>query len=77
VVRTTPTTHRHTPESNTRTYTFNRHVIQYRFGLKCGIHVYGEAVDPKGNATAAINVRCLKDVELGQIAVTEDDGRSR
>ena len=58
------------------TYTFNRHVIQHRFCAACGIHPFGEGVDPKGEAMAAINVRCLEDVDLDAIPVHHYDGRS-
>lgn len=65
-----------TPDSNAATYAFNRHVIRHRFCPTCGIHPYGEGTDPKGNAVAAINVRCLDDVDLGSLRVTEFDGKS-
>jgi hypothetical protein len=66
-----------TPESNASTYTFNKHVIQHRFCAVCGIHPYGEGRDRQGNATAAINARCLEDVELSGFRVIEYDGRSK
>jgi hypothetical protein len=66
-----------TPEESSSTYTFNRHVIKHRFCPTCGIHSYGVGVDQKGNAMAAINVRCLEGVELEKIPVTHVDGRSR
>ncbi len=66
-----------TPEGNASTYTFNKHAIKHRFCALCGIHAYGEGVDPKGNRTAAINVRCIEGIELDEIPVTHFDGRSR
>jgi hypothetical protein len=57
-------------------YTFNRHVIKHRFCGTCGIHTHGEGIDPKGNAMAAINLRCLDGVDLEKIAITPFDGRS-
>lgn len=65
-----------TPEENASTYTFNKHVIKHRFCPVCGIHPYGEGTDPKGNAMAAINIRCLDGVELEKIAVRHYDGRA-
>ena len=65
-----------TPDENASSYTFNKHVIRHRFCPKCGIHVYGEGVDPKGNVTAAINVRCLEGIDLDSIPVKHFDGRS-
>jgi hypothetical protein len=63
-------------ESAASVYTFNRHIIKHRFCPKCGIHPYGEGVDPKGNHMAAVNVRCLEGVDLAAMAVREFDGRS-
>jgi len=65
-----------TPEDAAATYTFNKHVIQHRFCPTCGIHAFGEAVDPKGNRMAAINLRCLESVDLSAVPVHEFDGRT-
>ena len=65
-----------TPDANASTYTFHKHVIKHRFCSNCGIHPFGEGVDPKGNATAAINIRCLEGIELDSITVKHFDGRS-
>jgi hypothetical protein len=66
-----------TPDENASAYTFNKHVIKHRFCPVCGIHPYGEAPDPKGKAMAAINIRCLENVDLDKIPVKPFDGRSR
>ena len=58
------------------TYTFNKHVIKHQFCQTCGIHPYAEGVDPKGQKTAAINIRCLEGVDLAKVEVKEFDGRS-
>jgi hypothetical protein len=65
-----------TPDENASTYTFNKHAIKHRFCPKCGMHPYGEGVDPKGNVMAAINIRCLEGIELEKIPVTNFDGRA-
>ena len=65
-----------TPESASSTYTFNKHVIQHRFCPVCGIHPYGEGVDPKGNAMAAINIRCIENIDPESVPVQHYDGRS-
>ena len=59
-----------------RNYTFRKHVIKHRFCATCGIHTHGEGVDPKGNAMAAINIRCLEGVDLDKVQITPFDGRS-
>ena len=66
-----------TPDENASTYTFNKHVIKHRFCASCGIHPYGEGTDPKGNRIAAINIRCLEDLDLASIPVTHFEGRSK
>lgn len=65
-----------TPDANASTYTFNKHFIKHRFCPKCGIHPYGEAVDPKGSPMAAVNIRCLEDIELDKVPVTPFSGRA-
>jgi hypothetical protein len=65
-----------TPASSLSTYTFNKHVIKHRFCANCGIHPFGEGTDPNGNATAAINIRCLEGIDLASIPVNHYDGRS-
>ena len=66
-----------TPDENASSYTFNKHVIRHRFCPTCGMHPYGEGKGPDGSAMAAINIRCLEDIELKAVPVTEFDGRSR
>ena len=56
---------------------FNKHVIKHRFCPHCGIHVFGEGTDPKGNAVAAVNLRCLQDIDLAAIPVHSYDGKAR
>ena len=64
-------------EDTLATYTFNKHVIQHLFCPTCGIHQIGEGTDPKGNAMAAINLRCLEDIDLDAVPVQHYDGRSK
>jgi hypothetical protein len=65
-----------TPAENMATYTFNKHHIKHYFCPTCGMHPFGEATDPKGNAMAAVNIRCLEDIELANFQVQQFDGRS-
>lgn len=58
------------------TYTFNRHVIEHRFCRVCGCQPFGLGRMPDGTETAAINVRCLDDVDLDAIPRTPYDGRA-
>ena len=65
-----------TPEDAASTYLFNKHAIRHRFCPVCGIHPYGEGTDPKGNAIAAINLRCIDGIDLAVIPVHHFDGKS-
>ncbi|MTV41916.1 GFA family protein [Duganella radicis] len=65
-----------TPEANLSTYLFNKHVIKHHFCAKCGIHPFGEGTAPNGDATAAINLRCIEGIDLEAIPVHHYDGRS-
>ena len=64
-------------DDNVGVYLFNKHVIRHIFCKTCGIHTYGEAPDPKGNLTAAINIRCIEGIDLDKVPVTHYDGRSK
>jgi hypothetical protein len=65
-----------TPATTMATYTFNKHHIKHHFCPTCGIHPFGEATDPAGRAMAAINIRCLDNIDLSTIPVQHYDGRS-
>lgn len=65
-----------TPEDAASSYTFNKHIIKHRFCPACGMHPYGEGTDQQGNRMAAINIRCLDDIDLASIPTQQFDGKS-
>ncbi|MDB5800092.1 MAG: hypothetical protein JWL63_1031 [Rhodocyclales bacterium] len=65
-----------TPDENAGTYLFNKHLIAHRFCKICGLQPYAEATDPKGNKVAAVNIRCIEDIDLEAIEVKHFDGRA-
>jgi hypothetical protein len=65
-----------TPEANLGTYTFNKRVIQHHFCTSCGCAPFGFGVDKSGVPTAAVNVRCLPDVDRSALQVVQVDGKS-
>ena len=65
-----------TPQTNLGTYTFNKHVVKHRFCPACGIHLYGEGIGPQGAPVAAINVRCVENIDLQALPVKHFDGRT-
>ena len=59
------------------TYLFNKHFIEHRFCPTCGTQPFAFATDPRtGVPTAAINVRCLEDIDLASLQRMPYDGRS-
>ena len=65
-----------TAESDLSTYTFNKHVIQHHFCAHCGCAPFGLGTAPSGEATAAVNVRCIEGIELTELTRIPYDGRS-
>lgn len=65
-----------TPREKMTTYTFNKHVIQHRFCLVCGVQPFGEANNPQGEPVFAINIRCLEDIDPLAVPVNFYDGKS-
>jgi hypothetical protein len=61
-----------TPEDVLHSYRFNRH----RFCGNCGCAPFAFGQDRAGNATAAVNVRCLENVDLTSLKRIPVDGRS-
>lgn len=57
------------------TYTFNTHVIQHRFCRVCGCRPFGLGRSPDGAEMAAINIRCLQEIDLENIKRVPVDGR--
>jgi len=64
-------------EGDYGTYHFNTGKIAHHFCRDCGISPFSEGVHPKtGEAMAAVNVRCLPDVDLASLQVKQVDGAS-
>jgi len=64
------------PEEDLATYTFNKHVIRHHFCSTCGCAPFGFGKNPGGAPTAAVNVRCLPELDKSTLAVKQIDGRS-
>ncbi|MNZ30885.1 Glutathione-dependent formaldehyde-activating enzyme [compost metagenome] len=65
-----------TAEDAMSTYTFNTHRIQHKFCPTCGCAPLAFGSMPDGSAMAAINVRCLPDVDTDGLKVRKYDGKS-
>lgn len=57
------------------TYHFHTGKIDHHFCPHCGISPYSEGKDAEGSEMAAINVRCLDDVDLASLKIVPIDGR--
>ncbi len=66
----------HSPPSALATYTFNKHVISHHFCPTCGCAPFGMGKGPNGEEMAAINIRCLEDLDLAGVPRVPFDGRS-
>ena len=44
--------------------------------LKSAMECNAYGTDPKGNEMAAVNIRCLDDIDLAKVPVRQFDGRS-
>lgn len=63
-------------ESDLSEYRFNKHLVAHRFCSKCGAQRFAIGVTPDGKRIAAINLRCVDDIDLSKIAPQKIDGRS-
>lgn len=62
-------------EGEYATYRFNTETIAHHFCKTCGITPFSEGVHPKtGAKMAAVNVRCLPDVDISTLQVKQVDG---
>jgi hypothetical protein len=57
-------------------YRFNTHKIAHMFCRTCGIEPFGRGVGPDGAEMAAINVRCLDDVDVFALQPRKFDGKA-
>ncbi|HEV7733736.1 MAG TPA: GFA family protein [Candidatus Binatia bacterium] len=65
-----------TPESDLAEYRVNKRRIAHHFCPTCGCAPFASGTDAKGNAMAAVNVRCLDGVDLATVERRPFDGRS-
>lgn len=64
-------------ENDLTSFQFNKHIITHRFCSTCGIQSFATGTNPKtGAQLAAINIRCLDDVDIDVFKVRKFDGRS-
>lgn len=64
------------PDSDMTTYMFNSHVVEHHFCATCGIALFGEGKAPGASKMAAVNLRCLPDIDLDGLTIKKFDGRN-
>ena len=62
-------------EGDLTRFQFHKHVIDHLFCSTCGVQSFARGKKPDGTELAAINVRCLKDVDVDSLPVKKVDGR--
>ena len=64
-------------DTDLASYEFNRHMIRHKFCSTCGIQSFALGKNPKtGAQMAAINVRCLDDLDPDAFKVRKVDGKN-
>ncbi len=63
-------------EGHLTDYQFNRKNVHHLFCSTCGIRSFARGTGPGDQPMYAINIRCLEDVDLAKLNVTQVDGKS-
>jgi len=63
-------------EDSLTDYQFNKHIIHHLFCSTCGIPSFARGTGPKGQKMVAINARCLDDLDVSSLELTQFDGKS-
>lgn len=62
-------------EGNFTTYHFNREMIDHNFCTTCGVQAFGFGKGPDGSKMAAINLRCVDDLDRTTLAIQHVNGK--
>ena len=57
-------------------YQFNKKNLHHLFCQSCGIGSFSRGLAPNGEATFAINVNCLDDIDVAKLKLTPFDGKN-
>jgi hypothetical protein len=57
-------------------YQFGKKHLHHTFCRVCGIRAFSNGLDPKGNPTVAVNLRCLDGFDATKLPVETFDGAS-
>ncbi len=62
-------------EDNLTTYHFNKKVIDHLFCKTCGVQAFGRGKGHDGNDTVALNLRCIDDLDVSTLTLSEYNGK--
>ncbi|MEK7649865.1 MAG: GFA family protein [Patescibacteria group bacterium] len=62
-------------EENLTDYQFNKKIIHHVFCKTCGVQSFSKGMGKDG-PTAAINVRCLDDIDMATLTIKPFDGKN-
>lgn len=57
-------------------YRFNKKMIEHLFCSVCGVQPFGRGKGPDGSEMAAVNVRCVDEIDLSTLNPNPVDGKS-
>lgn len=63
-------------EEHLTEYRFNKKVIRHLFCNICGVQSFGRGTMPDGTETVALNLRCIDDLDLKTLEITEYNGKN-
>ena len=63
-------------EADLESYFFHKHAIEHRFCRTCATESFAIGKGPGGAAMAAINLRCIPDIDLDALELQHVDGAS-
>lgn len=63
-------------ENNLTEYLFNKHMVRHLFCKSCGVQSFARGKGKDGAEMVALNVRCIPEVDVKSLTVTEVDGKS-
>jgi hypothetical protein len=65
-----------TGEDNLTEYLFNKKHIRHLFCKTCGVQAFGYGKGHDGSEMNMVNARCLPDLDLPTLTITQVDGKS-
>ena len=63
-------------QENLVNYQFGRKSIHHLFCSSCGVESFARGIAPNGAEMAALNIRCLDNVDIAALTPTPFDGKS-